>query len=163
MISTRRRRTLAAGGLSFATPSPGITLIQLGLTAAELAAAAGALWFLLPPSAFDCLSFAAIFSVAIALGVISGLPGGLGVFDAIVFLALRNSVPQDQLAASILAYRGVYYLLPLFIAAASLAGFELKRAGDRPASKSSERLLLGAGLLAPLFLSAVTFGPARCW
>ncbi|HEX4210529.1 MAG TPA: bifunctional lysylphosphatidylglycerol flippase/synthetase MprF [Candidatus Binataceae bacterium] len=146
------------GGLSLATPSPGGALIQLGLTSAELAASAGALWFLLPPSTFSYLSFAAIFAVACALGVMSRLPGGIGVFDPIVFLTLRDRVPPAQLAAAILVYRGVYFLLPLMLAAAALAVFGLRRAGAHPASRSGERLLQGAGLLAPMFLSAVTFG-----
>jgi phosphatidylglycerol lysyltransferase len=155
---TRRPRTLSFGGLSFTTPPLGPIVLQVGLTAAELGAAAGALWFLLPSPRLDCWTFAAIFCVANGLGLLSRMPAGLGVFDAVIFLALRNSLPQDQLAAAILVYRGTYFLLPLALAATALAGFELRRAGDRPASTSGERLLQGAGLLAPLFLSAATFG-----
>ena len=158
LLALMRRRTLVFGGLSFATPPTGIAALQLGLTAAELFAAAGALWFLLPSPRFDPLSFTAIFCVALGLGLISRLPGGLGVFDALIFLALRNDLPQDRLAAAILAYRGVYFLLPLLLGAGLLASFELTRTDDRPASRSGQRLLLGAGLLAPPFLSAVTFG-----
>ena len=157
-VLMRRRRALALRGLALPSPSRGSTLIQLGLTSAELAASAGALWFLLPPSTFNFLGFAAVFAAACALGVMSRVPGGIGIFDAVVFLILRDKVPPAQLVAAILAYRGVYFLLPLMIAAAALAVFELRRAGARPASRSSERLVQGAGLLAPLFLSAATFG-----
>ena len=94
----------------------------------DLAAAAAAFWFLLPHAQIDFFSFAAVFSAATALGVISRVPGGLGVFDVVVFLALRRFVPSNELVAALLIYRGVYFVLPLLLAAASLAGLELRSA-----------------------------------
>ena len=118
---------------------------------------AAALWFLLPRAQIDFFSFAAVFSAATAVGVISRVPGGLGVFDVVVFLALRRFVPSNDLVAALLIYRGVYFVLPLLLAAASLAGLELRSVPGRFGSKAGERVSLGAELLAPIFLSAVTF------
>ena len=123
----------------------------------DLTAAAAALWFLLPRAQIDFFSFAAVFSAAIGLGVISRVPGGLGVFDLVVFLALRRFVPSDELVAALLIYRGVYLVLPLLLAAGSLAGLELQSVSGRFGSKAGERVSLGAELLAPIFLSVVTF------
>ena len=92
-----------------------------------------------------------------ALGVISGVPGGLGVFEVVILMALRGMAPSNEIAAALLIYRGVYFIAPLLLAAAILAGFELRSASGRFGSKAAERLSVGAGLLAPTFLSAVTF------
>ena len=62
--------------------------------------------------------------MAIGLGVISRIPGGLEVFDTIVFLSLASQVPRNKLARALLIYRGVYFLLPLVLAAGSLAAFK---------------------------------------
>ena len=149
--------TGAIGRLSIAMPSLTITLLQLVASVIDLTAAAAAFWFLLPHAQIDFFSFAAVFSAATAFGVISRVPGGLGVFDVVVFLALRRFVPSNELVAALLIYRGVYFVLPLLLAAASLAGLELRSATGRFGSKAAERVSLGAELLAPIFLSAVTF------
>jgi phosphatidylglycerol lysyltransferase len=152
----RRREALAIGSVSIEMPSLAITLLQLVASTVDLAAAAAALWFLLPHGTIGFFGLAAIFSAAIALGVVSRIPAGLGVFDIIVFVGLRGIVPSNQLAAAILIYRGVYFLLPLMLAAASLAWFELRSVPGR-GSRAERRVSLGAALLAPVFLSAITF------
>lgn len=121
LLRSWRRQSVAIGRVPIEMPSLTITLIQLVASAVDLAAAAGALWFLLPHAQIDFFSFAAVFSAAIALGVISRLPGGFGVFDVVIFLVLRRFVPANELVAALLIYRGVYFVLPLLLAAASLA------------------------------------------
>ena len=72
------------------------------------------------------VTFAAIFSAATALGVVSHIPGGVGVFELVVLWAFRDSAPSDTVAAALLAYRGVYYVLPLVISAGLFALFEVR-------------------------------------
>ena len=156
-FATRKRWSLMVGRINLSAPPFSFVALQLLLAALDLGFAAAALWFLLPAHRVDFTSFAAIFSAAIVLGVISRLPGGIGVFEIVMFLALRGFMPPDRLAAALVIYRGVYFLLPLLIAAACLAGLELRRPTADPAGRARERLLLGAGLLAPIFLSVVTF------
>jgi phosphatidylglycerol lysyltransferase len=157
VLGIRRRGALVVAGLSIALPDPPIALFQLFLATVDLLGAAAALWLLLPPSGVDFFTFAAIFSAAVALGAISRVPGGLGVFEAVVFLGLAREAPGNELAASLLIYRGVYFLLPLMLAAASLAVFELRGATGVGSSVAGERVLHGADLLAPIFLSVITF------
>ncbi len=151
-----RRKPLPIGGVSIEMPSLAITLLQLVASTVDLAAAAAALWFLLPRGTVGFFSLAAIFSAAIALGVVSRIPAGLGVFDIVVLAGLRGMVPSNQLAAALLIYRGVYFLMPLMLAAASLAWLELRSVPGR-GSGVERRVSLGAALLAPVFLSAITF------
>jgi phosphatidylglycerol lysyltransferase len=153
----RGRKKVLVSGLLMPMPQPGIALSQLLLTILDLFGATASLWFLLPAS-YDFFSLGLVYSASIALATISQVPGGFAVFDAIVFLSLAGSMPRNNLAAALLIFRGIYYLLPLMIATASIAFFELKR---DPLVSSSMRprghFLLGADLIAPVLLSVLTF------
>ncbi len=157
LVQAWRQQPVRLGRISFAMPSFERTLLHLVASTVDLAAAAAAFWILIPPRGVDFFTFAAISSVAIALGVISRVPGGLGVFEIVMLLALRGIVPSNEIAAALLIYRGVYFVLPLLLAASVLAAFELKSASGRFASKAAQRVAIAAGLLAPIFLSVVTF------
>ena len=75
--------------------------------------AAGVLYVLLPPQDdIGFAAFAALFIIAIAAGIISNVPGGVGVFESVLLLLFR-AVPADQLLGALLAYRIIYYLVPL--------------------------------------------------
>ena len=153
----QRRRLAIISGLSIAMPAPTVALFQFVLTQLDLLGASAALWVLMPATSIGFFSFAAIVAVAIGLGVISRIPGGLGVFDTIVFLSLAGHVPHNKLAGALLIYRGVYFLLPLVLAAGSLAAFEMSRDGGARAPMTGGRVLMGADLLAPIFLGVLTF------
>lgn len=144
-------KTIGEGRFSVTVPSFGLTLAQLLLTVLDLVGAAAALWVLLPAGRVDLVSFSAIFSAATALGVISHVPGGLGVFEAVVVASLGGRVSPTLAAAALLAYRAVYFLAPLVMAAALLALSELRRV------PASDRVVRSAGRLAPAFLSVITF------
>lgn len=134
-------------------PDAPLAMVQLVLTGVDLIGAAAALWVLLPVGRVDFATFSAVFSVATALGVISHVPGGIGVFEAVVVFALGHQVSPSHIAAALLAYRGIYFLLPLLLAAAVLAAFEMWRL----ATRTSSRVFQIAASLAPTFLGVVTF------
>jgi phosphatidylglycerol lysyltransferase len=152
------RGALTIGGLTIAAPGRGAAAIQIGLTAVRLTGAALALWALLPATPIDFLTFAAIFSAATALGAISHVPGGAVVFDLVVLWAFRGRASSDAVAAALIAYRGVYYALPLVLSSALFAAFELASAVRAPRARSADRLTRAAKLLSPTFLAALTFG-----
>ncbi|GGF22155.1 hypothetical protein GCM10011611_30280 [Aliidongia dinghuensis] len=151
-----RRAPVQLGQWQIDVPGAGLTLVQIVLTGVDLVGAAAALWFLLPEGRVDFASFSAIYAAATALGVISHVPGGLGVFEAVVVFALGNRVSPSLAAAALLAYRAVYFLLPLILAGVLLAVYELARLAGR-ATGATERVLRGAGLLAPIYLGVFTF------
>ncbi len=68
------------------------------------------------------------FVVAQVVGVISQVPGGIGVFES-AFLWLMSSIEaSDQhliLIGALLLYRAVYYFLPLLLAGCGLLGYEI--------------------------------------
>ncbi|HEV2672963.1 MAG TPA: bifunctional lysylphosphatidylglycerol flippase/synthetase MprF [Aliidongia sp.] len=152
-----RRTPIRFGQWIIEIPGAGLTLAQILLTAIDLAGAAAALWLLLPADGrVDFATFSAIYAAATALGVLSHVPGGIGVFEAVVVFSLGSRVSPSLAAAALLAYRAVYFLLPLMLAGVLLAAYELTRLAGRTTG-TTERVLRGAGLLAPIYLSVMTF------
>jgi uncharacterized membrane protein YbhN (UPF0104 family) len=108
-------RPVRVMGISMVLPSARITMIQIMLGIADLAAVAGALHALMPPELqLGYLHVLAIFVVAISIGLISHVPGSLGVFESTVMLLIS---PSDDLVAplvsSLILFRAIYYILPL--------------------------------------------------
>lgn len=105
-------------------PGAGCTLAQLALGAADLCAASGALYVLLPAGvALDFIPFMAVYVFACVLGVASHAPGGIGVFEATMLAALPGA-SQESVLASLLLFRVIYYFLPLLLALALLGANE---------------------------------------
>ena len=106
-------------------PSPQIAFAQIGVACADLLCAAGVLYVLLPPqAAIGFAAFAGLYLIAIAAGVISNVPGGVGVFESVLLLIFRN-VPADHLLGALVAYRIIYYFFPFGVALALLGGHEV--------------------------------------
>ncbi|HEY9726013.1 MAG TPA: hypothetical protein V6D50_06140, partial [Chroococcales cyanobacterium] len=59
-------------------------------------------------------------------GVVSNVPGGLGVFETVLLLILSSQIPAATVLGSLLAYRGIYYILPLAFATILLGVYEIK-------------------------------------
>ena len=99
-------------------PTPLFSLAQIGIAALDLALAGGVLYVLLPPAAgLSCISSLGIFLLAYIAGMISQVPGGLGVFETVVLMLLPATIPAPTALGALLAYRAIYYLLPLLFAA----------------------------------------------
>ncbi len=82
------------------------------------------------------------------------MPGGLGVFESVIVLLAR--APAGEVLGALLAYRAVYYLMPLGIAALLLALTEL---AERQHRLIRTVRLLGGTLnqVAPSILAAAVF------
>jgi phosphatidylglycerol lysyltransferase len=144
----RERRLL--GRFTIRMPSASLALQQLAISAIDIAATAAVLWFLLPAGAIEFPTFMGFFAIAIVLGVLSHVPGGLGVFEAVMLVALRDHVPAESLAAALVLYRLIYYVLPLLLALALLVAHEVRRGTVTPLTRAAESL-------APLLLATYTF------
>ena len=88
------------------------------------------------------------------MGVLSHIPGGLGVFELAILYAVGRNAPVNAVAAALVTYRGIYFLLPLLLSTALLANFELRRSLD---TATGRRIGRAASQLAPIFLAATTF------
>ena len=155
VVGTPSRMRL--GGLVFARPSRRLIAAQLALTSIRLTGAAAALWVFLPSSSVSFVTFAAIFSAATALAAITHIPAGAGVFEIVVLWAFRGRVPSESIAAALVAYRFVYYLLPLVISAIAFAYFDVGHAMGAREGPGDERLARAAARLSPMFISVLAF------
>jgi phosphatidylglycerol lysyltransferase len=119
------RRPLSFKGQSMAAPTIGITLMQTVNGAIDLALAGAALYLLLPAhNEFNYPAFLGVYVIAYCAGIISHVPGGLGVFEGVVVL-LMPEIPVDQVIGAVLVYRVIYNLWPLAFAAGLLGGYEI--------------------------------------
>lgn len=144
--SSAGRQVLEFRGWSLRPPGLGLALRQILLGSVDLAFAAAVLWCLLPASVhISFAAFVGVFAVAIVAGIVSHLPGGIGVFESVILLALPRAEPS-ALIGSLLAYRAIYYLLPLVIAAVIFGAKEL--AAQRATLARVERL--AANWIAPI-------------
>ncbi|HXP96332.1 MAG TPA: bifunctional lysylphosphatidylglycerol flippase/synthetase MprF [Telmatospirillum sp.] len=123
------QRSLTLGKWRVTLPSWRMTAAQTLLAVIDLGLAAAALHLLLPPvGAPSFLAFLGLYAVAIFAGVISHVPGGLGVFEGLMVLMLPQ-LPATQVLGSLVLYRLLYNLLPLLIAALILGGIEAFQRG----------------------------------
>ncbi|CRL48519.1 bifunctional lysylphosphatidylglycerol flippase/synthetase MprF [Pseudomonas sp. P154a] len=135
-------------------PGRRLTFLQLIITALDVAAAATVLYLLLP-EAPPFGAFLLVYLLALAAGVLSHVPGGVGVFEAILLAAFADSLGAAPLAAALLLYRLIYVVLPLLVACI----FLLINEGQR-LFQSRQSLRAASGLAAPIlavlvFLSGV--------
>ena len=110
----------------FVVPVPSLRfgLAQVAVAGTDLLCLAGVLYVLLPPhAATGFIAFAGIFLIAIAAGIISNVPGGLGVFEIVLISLLP--VPKGALLGALVAYRVIYYFIPFGIALTFLGAHEL--------------------------------------
>ncbi|HYL04301.1 MAG TPA: bifunctional lysylphosphatidylglycerol flippase/synthetase MprF [Steroidobacteraceae bacterium] len=132
------RGTLELRGWALRPPGPAIGLGQIALSVADLSLSCAVLWSLLPPEAhISFVTFLGTYAAAVIAGIVSHVPGGIGVFEAVILLTLP-SVPPEALIGSLLAYRGVYYFVPLVFATLLFGTRELT--GQRPALVRAQRL-----------------------
>jgi phosphatidylglycerol lysyltransferase len=151
-LCMRRRSLLLFGRWTLTLPEGWLAIRQLLISAADLAAAAATLWFLLPDHGVPLPTFAAFYAIAMALGVISHVPGGLGVFEAVILMAWGPHAPAGEIAGALVMYRIIYFLLPLLIAATLLAGLEMRSSVLAPIARAAVRL--SPGIMTALVLVA---------
>ena len=155
-----RRRPLEIGTWLIALPRPRLAASQLLVSALDLTLAASVLYTLLPPTAsVHFLPFLGVYVLAIAAGIASSLPAGIGVFESVVLLCLPD-VDREALLGTILIYRLLYYVLPLVLALVLLVGHELashratlRRAGDLASDRLSRIAPQAVGIA--VFLAGV--------
>lgn len=134
-----KRRHVRVKSWRLELPGASVSLSQMVVGIGDVCAAAATLYVLLPAgTSIGFTTFVAIYVLAAMLGIASNAPGGIGVFEATVLLAL-SSLPRDQVLGSLLLFRVCYYLVPFVIALAMLTVFEIvKRSRDAKASREIE-------------------------
>lgn len=120
-----RRRTWTIRGEELRLPSLRLALLQLLMSTTNWLLIACTVYTLLGQKiAFpDVLSVLLIAAIA---GVLTHVPAGLGVLEVVFVTLLSDQLPKHELLAALLAYRAIYYLAPLIIAALFYLAVEIK-------------------------------------
>ena len=120
-----RKKPLRLAGHDFPTPSYAFSGRQIVVAVMDLAASSAAFYWLLPAEApLTYPAFAGCYVLAMAAGIASNVPGGLGVFESVLLLTMPG-VARVEIVGAALAFRVVYYLLPFTLALLLLAAREL--------------------------------------
>ena len=99
---------------------------QIAMSALNFALAGGALYLVLPSSlSVSASGVLGMYLLAMVAGMVSQVPGGLGVFETVMLVLLAGEAPASALLGSLLAYRVIYYFLPLAAATVLFVAFEL--------------------------------------
>jgi hypothetical protein len=112
----------------FLIPSLPFSIAQISLSACDWLLAAGTLYCLLvtvEPLSYPTLC--SIYLLAQIAGLISHLPGGIGVFETVILLSLSSTIPDKEILGALLIFRFIYYFIPLLVALLLLAGYEIRR------------------------------------
>jgi uncharacterized membrane protein YbhN (UPF0104 family) len=118
-------RRVGAGVWQITLPNAALTFVQIGIGILDLSIGALAMYVLLPDSpSIDFLTLLVTFVLATLLGFLSHAPGSLGVFDAAMLVGL-SLFDRNELVASLLLFRLLYFILPFFTALCILSAREL--------------------------------------
>jgi len=93
-------------------PSARLALVQFGISATNWALMASAMYLLLGGQVSYLATLGVMLAASIA-GVVTPIPAGLGVLEAVYLALLAGSIRQGTLMGALLAYRALYYLVPL--------------------------------------------------
>jgi phosphatidylglycerol lysyltransferase len=128
---------------------------QMVLGSVDVAVAGLVGWVLMPPG-WPLEHFLSVYLLGMTLGLLSHVPGGLGVLETILLYGRPDLIPGPAVLGSIVVFRVVYYLVPLGFALVLLAGHEARRHRHRLQNASA---FAGRWLprIAPNLFAATTF------
>lgn len=160
------QRALRIGRFCLSAPSLPVIGTQLIICLGDITFSALTLYILLPDPGISFPTFLAVFAAATMAGVLSHVPGGVGVFESVIIAAMPPDVPIDQVAAGLLLFRLIYFLFPFALALGVLAVYEGWRVLGRHERGGAMGRALGAvepalravAPLAPMLLAVMVFG-----
>ena len=111
-----RQRTLSLRSHEIELPSLRLAGLQLAMGTGNWLLMSGIVFILLQHR-IDFFTVVSVLLLAAIAGVITHIPGNLGVLEAVFVALLSHLMPRHELLAGLVAYRVVYYLVPLALAA----------------------------------------------
>ncbi|MDJ0598453.1 MAG: hypothetical protein QNJ37_06400 [Crocosphaera sp.] len=122
------KRPLQIGSESIRFPSPRISLQLIAVSCLDWGLACSVLYLLLPlGTGWSYPGFFGIYILALTAGLISTVPGGLGVFETVILVLRPPSLSASDILGALIAYRIIYYFIPLIVALTLFILYELKK------------------------------------
>ncbi len=123
-----RQREWTVRGRRFKLPTGRLALVQLVVSSCNWLLISGVIFVLLGDR-IDYASVLSVMLIAAIAGVVSHIPAGLGVLEAVFIALLSHRAAPAELLAALLTYRAVYYLGPLALAGAVFLYFNAAASG----------------------------------
>ena len=120
-----KKRAWSIKGIEINLPSLRMACLQLALGALNWSLMAAVIFTLLPAKLDYPLVLGVLLISAIA-GVITHIPAGLGVLEAVFIALMQHEASRGSLLAGLIAYRAIYFILPLLIALVMYLAVEAK-------------------------------------
>ena len=120
-----KNRAGSIKGIEINLPSLRMACLQLALGALNWSLMAAVIFTLLPAQLDYPLVLGVLLISAIA-GVVTHIPAGLGVLEAVFIALLQHEASRGSLLAGLIAYRAIYFILPLLIALVMYLAVEAK-------------------------------------
>ncbi|MEO8152416.1 MAG: lysylphosphatidylglycerol synthase domain-containing protein [Rhizobacter sp.] len=127
------KRSVSLRGHELTLPSGRFALLQMSVSALNWSVI-GSVVYVLLQGRVDYPTVLGVLLMAAVAGVVTHVPAGLGVLEAVFIALLGSQVPRHELLGALLAYRVLYYLVPLAIATAIYLTLEARaRTSAHPA------------------------------
>lgn len=126
-LSVFNKKHFQIWNIKIAPPTPSIALQQIIVGTIDLTIAAIVLY--IPLLNFTDITFSEFliyYIVAQLIGLVSQVPGGIGIFETSFLLLVSNRFPPENVLTALIIYRIVYYIFPLIIAGILMALYETK-------------------------------------
>ncbi|MDH0728571.1 lysylphosphatidylglycerol synthase domain-containing protein [Stutzerimonas stutzeri] len=133
-----KRRSWTIRGHEIHLPSLRLALIQLVLGAANWSLMALVVYFMLSRQAAypEVLGILMISSIA---GVVTHIPAGLGVIEAVFVAMLADEMSKGAIVAGLIGYRVIYFLIPLLFATLVYVVLEARAKKLRKGNQGAEQ------------------------
>ncbi|QDV58132.1 lysylphosphatidylglycerol synthase domain-containing protein [Rosistilla oblonga] len=136
-LCTWWRRPLPLAGLKLLPPGPALMRKQIVVASMDLILVATTLYVLLPSGiSASYLQVVGVYLLALAAAMLTQVPGGLGVLEAILLTLLASS-DEAVILGALLIFRIYYYVVPLLVASVVLATVEVR------STRAARKLLSG--------------------
>jgi phosphatidylglycerol lysyltransferase len=141
----------------FNLPHPGVVIPQTVVSLFDWVITSSVLYVLLPDSLnINFVQYFSIFMIAQMAGLISHVPGGIGVFETTMLLVFQGQGMQVEIFSTLLVFRMIYYVIPFILGIISFIIYELINIKD-----NARKFFVNIGKffpeIFPVFLSAMIF------
>ncbi|MDB4353322.1 bifunctional lysylphosphatidylglycerol flippase/synthetase MprF [bacterium] len=155
IICALRKSPLRIGSVNLQPPPLKIALAQMFVAMSDFILAAATLYVLLPDDVvIDFLPFVAIFVLAIFVALVSHVPGGLGILELVLIAMLPGGA--DDLVGALIAFRIIYYLLPLMIGVGAISFASIRQHQTKITGVLSDGLRW-ANIISPPIITGAVF------
>lgn len=151
------RRDLKINRYQIRIPEPKVAFLQLVLASADYLLSGSIIYFLLPPNPqLTLLHVLVFFALAQLIGLISTVPGGLGVFETLMLFMLEPYFDPVDIIRPLLLFRAIYYFAPFLLGFLCLTFYEFQER-DKLLKKVGKATYSGLAGLTPQIFSILIF------